>query len=260
MTTYRHVLYNVQQRVAYLTLNRAEKLNALDPILIAELTHAVKTAEADGQVKVIVINANGTHFSIGQDPNHLMALQQASMEDNLADSHHLGNLLLSIYRCAKICIAQVEGHAIAGGVGLITACDFAFAVPSARLGYTEVRIGFVPAISMIFLLRKIGETRTKELLLSGQLISAVKAETYNLISRVVPNEDIRKEVYRFAQQLCLQNSASAMQLTKKMIADIQDFPMEHAIQFAAKMNAHIRATPDFQRGIAAFLNDKFINW
>lgn len=170
------------------------------------------------------------------------------------------DLFMQIYRHEKIVIAQVEGHAIAGGAGLATVCDFAFMVPEAKLGYTEVRIGFLPAIVMSFLLRKIGETRAKELLLSGDVIDADHAAQYNIINRVIPADEIQGYVREFANRLCLQNSGQSMNLTKKMIADIQSFPIKEALGFAARMNARARGAEDCQRGISAFLNKEKIIW
>jgi methylglutaconyl-CoA hydratase len=260
MKLYQTIEYTVENRVAYLTLNRPEKRNALDDVLMIELRDAIMAAEQDVQAKVIVLRARGKVFCAGADLAYLQKMQDYSMDENIADSSTLAQLLLAIYRCTKIVIAQVEGHAIAGGAGLVTVCDFAFAVPEAKFGYTEVRIGFVPALVMVFLLRKTGETRAKELLLSGDLINAEIATRYDLINRVVPATDIHAHVRDFAQHLCRQNSTSSMQLTKKMMGDLQDFPLENAIKFAARMNAHARATPDCRRGIAAFLNKEDLEW
>ena len=260
MQPYQHLLYQVQDRVATLTLDRPDKRNALNDVLVVELKDAIERAERDEAVKVMVIKGNGPAFCAGADLDYLRALQSYTMDQNLADSSTLAQLFLAIYRSTKVVIAQVEGHALAGGCGLATVCDFAFAVPEAKFGYTEVRIGFVPAIVMTFLLRKAGETRAKELMLSGDLIDAATAAQYHLINRVVPAAEIEAFVTDFAQRLCTQNSAASLQLTKKMIADIQDFPVENALKFAAKMNAYARATDDCKRGIAAFLQKETLTW
>lgn len=260
MKLYQTIEYTVEDRVAYLTLNRPEKRNALNDVLMIELRDAIMAAEQSPEAKVIVLRANGNAFCAGADLAYLQKLQSYSMEQNIADSTTLAQMLLSIYRCTKVVIAQIEGHAIAGGAGLTTVCDFAFSVPEAQFGYTEVRIGFVPALVMTFLLRKAGETRAKELLLSGDLIDAETAAQYNLINKVVPAEGIKAEVKAFAQHLCTQNAAASMQLTKKMLADLQDFPLENSIKFAVRMNAHARATEECRRGIAAFLNKEEITW
>ncbi|MDP5172352.1 MAG: enoyl-CoA hydratase-related protein [Bacteroidia bacterium] len=257
---YQLIEYEVTNRVAYITLNRADKRNALNDLMTVELRDAFTAAQLDDHAKVIVLRANGPVFCAGADLEYLKKLQSYSLEENQADSASLAQLFLAIYRSPKLVIAQVEGHAVAGGCGLVTVCDFAFSVPEAQFGYTEVRIGFVPAIVMTFLLRKLGETRGKEMMLSGDLIDADRAERYNLINRIVPPEEIRSYVTEFAQRICRQNSASSLALTKKMIADMPDFPLENGIKFAAKMNAHGRMTEDCQRGIQAFLNKEKISW
>jgi methylglutaconyl-CoA hydratase len=153
------VLYSVANQTAYLTLNRPEKRNALSPEIITELKNAFDKAEQDASVKVVVLKANGESFCAGADLNYLQQLQNFSYEENLADSQHLKELFLKIYTLKKVVIAQVQGHALAGGCGLATVCDFTFAVPEAKFGYTEVRIGFIPALVAVFLIRKIGEQK-----------------------------------------------------------------------------------------------------
>ncbi|WNJ17446.1 enoyl-CoA hydratase-related protein [Pontibacter sp. G13] len=260
MKLYQHLTYQVEDRVGYITLNRPDKRNALNDVLMVELRDAFMQAEQSAEVKVIVLKGNGPAFCAGADLDYLRKLQGYTMEQNMADSSALASVFLTIYRSTKVVIAQIEGHAIAGGCGLATVCDFAFSVPDAKFGYTEVRIGFVPAVVMTFLLRKVGETRGKELMLSGSLIDAQTAVDYDLINRVIPADEMEGYVKEFAQKLCQKNSSASMQLTKKMIADIQDFPLENAIKFAAKMNAHARTTPDCQRGIQAFLDKEKIQW
>lgn len=257
---YQFIQYEVADRVAYITLNRPDKRNALNDMMVAELRDAIHAAQEDAMAKVIVLRANGPAFCAGADLEYLQRLQAFSLEQNQEDSASLAQLFLAIYRSTKVVIAQVEGHALAGGCGLVTVCDFAFSVPEAQFGYTEVRIGFVPAIVMTFLLRKAGELRAKELMLGGQMISAEKAVQYNLVNELVSGASMAEFVQSFARQLCTDNSAASMQLTKKMVADMPDFPLENAVKFAAKMNAHARMTEDCRRGIQAFLNKEKPTW
>lgn len=254
------ILFEIKDRVGIITLNRPEKRNALNHQMVNELKVAFQHAEQSPEAKVIVLKANGKAFCAGADLDYLKQLQQFSLQENLADSNHLMELFLMIYRSPKVVIAQIQGSAIAGGAGLATVCDFAFTVPEAKFGYTEVRIGFIPAIVMIFLIRKCGELRAKELLLSGNIIDATTAVAYNMINKIVPTEEIEDHVSEFAALLCKQNSASSMQVTKKMMGDLQSFPVAEALKFASKMNAHARGTEDCQRGIAAFLNKEKIEW
>src|SRR6478609_8783905 len=188
------VLYEVKDRVGYITLNRPEKRNALSHELVAELKDAFSRAENDTNAKVVVLQANGEAFCAGADLAYLQQLQKFSFEENLTDSNHLKELFLKIYQLKKVVIAKVQGHALAGGCGLATVCDFVFAVPEAKFGYTEVRIGFIPAIVMIFLIRKIGEQRAKQFLLSGELMSGESTLQTGLVSRIIDKEKLEPAV------------------------------------------------------------------
>jgi methylglutaconyl-CoA hydratase len=254
------VTYHVENRIAYITLNRADKRNALNFKVVEELKQAFKQAEIDKDAKVIVLKANGKVFCAGADLEYLQTLQKNTFEENLADSSHLKELFEIIYTHPKVVIGQIHGHAIAGGAGLATVCDFSFTVPEAQFGYTEVKIGFIPAIVMVFLLRKIGEGRSKELLLSGDLISAQKALEYGLINFVVEPNELESRVQAFAQSLCENNSSQSMQTTKQMIAQVQEMALKEALSFAAKQNAHARESEDCKKGIAYFLEKKTLKW
>jgi methylglutaconyl-CoA hydratase len=252
--------YNTAYPLAYITLNRPEKRNAFSYDLVTELKYAFQEAQDDQQVKIVILKAEGSVFCAGADLDYLQKLQNASYEENLADSVYLKDLYAQIYNFPKVVIAAVQGHALAGGCGLITVCDFVFSVPEAKFGYTEVKIGFVPAIVMTFLLRKIGESRAKSLLITGNLITAEKAVNYGLVNDTVPAERLYEFVEQFALSLCSQNSAQAMGSTKQMVATIQSLELTEALQYAAEANATARGTTDCKRGIAAFLNKEQIVW
>lgn len=254
------VEYSVRNRVAFITLNRPEKRNALNHELVSDLKTAFDQAAADGSAKVIVLKANGDAFCAGADLEYLQNLQKFSFEENLQDSNHLKELFLKIYTHPKIVIAQVQGHALAGGCGLATVCDFVVAVPAAKFGYTEVKIGFIPAIVTVFLLRKLGEAKAKEMLLSGDLFSAEQVLHMGLINHVVENDKLEQQVLQLAKKLVEGNSAESMKLTKKMIAEIPSKSVAEALSYAAEMNAQARGTEDCKRGIAAFLNKETLKW
>ncbi|MBX2966100.1 MAG: enoyl-CoA hydratase/isomerase family protein [Cyclobacteriaceae bacterium] len=254
------VEYNSKERVAVITLNRPDKRNALNHELIAELKKAFDAAAQDENVKAVILSAKGEAFCAGADLAYLQQLQHFSYEENLQDSNHLKELFVKMYTHPKIIIAQVQGHALAGGCGLATVCDWVFAVPEAKFGYTEVKIGFIPALVSVFLLRKIGEGAARELLLGGDLISAERALASHLINRVVSAENLEKEVWDFTTQLISKNSADSMRLTKRLIADVYGKSLEDALNHAAASNAHARSTQDCKRGIEAFLNKEKIIW
>lgn len=258
--TFKWITYTVSKRTAFITLDRPEKRNALSPGMVAELQQAFTQAGADPKVKVIVLKANGKAFSAGADLGYLQELQQYGPEENLADSNRLKELFHKIYTLPKVVLAQVEGPAIAGGCGLATVCDFVFATSDSRFGYSEVRIGFVPAIVMTFLLRKVGEARAKELMLTGTPISAERALDIGIVQYIESPLAIGEKVADFAQMLAQQCSGSAMTRTKQMMAEIQGMPLNEALDFAAHQNAEARATDDCKQGIAAFLNKEEIVW
>lgn len=256
----KYIEYKVTDRIAFITLNRPEKRNALSHELVSELTSAFEKASTESQVKVVVLRATGEAFCAGADLGYLQKLQQFSYEENVADSNHLKELFLKIYTLNKVVIAQIQGHALAGGCGLAAVCDFSFAVPAAKFGYTEVKIGFIPAIVMVFLLRRMGEGKSKQLLLSGDLISAEEAQTVGLINYISTAERLESDVLDFATRLITTNSAQSMTNTKHMIAAVQSMPLEQALDYASTMNAKARGSEDCQRGIAAFLNKEKIIW
>lgn len=254
------VLYQTADRIATITLNRVEKRNALSPELVIALTDSFNRAATDASVKVVVLKANGPIFSAGADLAYLQQLQQNSYEENLADSDQLKKLFSTIYHLPKVVIAQVEGHAIAGGCGLATVCDIIFAVPEANFGYTEVKLGFVPAIVSCFLMRKTSETIAKRILLTGELFSAEKALEYNLITFVTKKEDIAQMVNDFALDLCNNTSANSLMVTKELINRTTNPWLDESLEKAVKLNAKVRESDDFKKGVASFLNKEKIKW
>jgi methylglutaconyl-CoA hydratase len=221
---------------------------------------AFDAASKDETAKVVVLRAEGEAFCAGADLAYLQKLQSFSYEENVADSNHLKDLFLKIYTLNKVVIAQIQGHALAGGCGLAAVCDFAFTVPEAKFGYTEVRIGFIPAIVMVFLLRRIGEGKSKQLLLSGDLISAEEACNLGLVNYLSTVESLEQDVLDFANKLIRSNSAQSMAATKQMVAAVQSMPLTEALNYASAMNAKARGSEDCQRGIAAFLNKEKLIW
>jgi methylglutaconyl-CoA hydratase len=256
----KYIEYAVRDRIASITLNRPEKSNALCHEMVTELKVAFKRAEADEEVKLVILKANGEAFCAGADLDYLESMQHFSYEQNLADSNHLKELYLLIYQLKKVVISQVHSYALAGGCGLATVCDFCFAATDANFGYTEVKIGFVPAIVMVFLIRKIGEGKAKQLLLSGTIISAEEAFALGLVSVTAEKQLLSQKVLEFANHLIENNSAYAMSITKQMIGKVQSFSIEEALEFAAEMNAKARSSEDCKKGIRAFLNKEKVTW
>lgn len=254
------ITYSVADRIATITLDRPEKRNALNGAVVRALREAFAQAEADAGVKVIVLAANGKAFCAGADLDYLRQLQQNDFEENYADSRELMQLFREIYDLNKVVIAQIEGDALAGGCGLATVADLSYAVPEARFGYTEVKIGFVPALVSVFLVRKIGEGRARELMLTGSLIGADVAERYGMITAVVPADRIAGHVREVAGRLCAEASSNSLAVTKQLIANVFDHSLEDGLEAAARTNAETRRHPDCQQGIAAFLDKRKPEW
>jgi methylglutaconyl-CoA hydratase len=254
------VLYTVANRIATITLNRPEKKNALSAELVAQLTEVMLDAAEDDLVKVIVLKANGNVFSAGADLAYLQQLQNNSHEENLTDSRNLEKLFKAIYYLPKVVIAQVEGHAIAGGCGLATVCDIIFSVPEAKFGYTEVKLGFVPAIVSCFLLRKTSETLAKRLLLTAELFSAQQALDFGLITFLAEKDEIDAKVQEFSLNLCEQASSNALMVTKQLIGQTTNPTLEKSLDIAVQINARVRESADFKKGVASFLNKEPIQW
>lgn len=257
---YETILYSTDSKICTIRLNRPEKRNAFNSQLVNELKTAIISADNDEQIKIIILKGEGEVFSAGADLAYLQSLQKNSYAENLADSKNLMEVYHLIYTLSKPVIAQIEGHAIAGGCGLVTVCDFAFAIPDAQFGYTEVKIGFVPAIVMVFLLRKINERSAKELLLSGKLISAAQALVAGLINGVVGKENINQHVLEFANNLIVNCSRESLKATKQMIAAVQEMKLEDALNYAAEINATARSSEDCKYGIETFLAKKRPEW
>lgn len=246
--------------VATLTLNRPDKRNALNSALVTALKDALRDLATDPAVRVVVLTGAGGTFSAGADLAALQALQDATPHENHSDSAHLAELFAQIYRHPQPLIAKVNGHAIAGGCGLAAVCDFAIAADSAKLGFTEVRLGFVPAIVSVFVTRKLGEAAARDLMLRGRLIDASRAVEMGLITQSVAPDGLDAAVDGIAEELATETSASAVALTKRLLADVQGMGGQEALDHAVTVNAFARGTKDCQAGIAAFLNKEDPPW
>ncbi len=258
--SYTHLDYEVKGRVAYITLNRPEKRNAFNAELVKELAQAFVSAEKASDVRVVVLRANGKAFCAGADLAYLQELSGFTFEENLEDSQSMMRLFMHMYKMKKTIIAQVQGSALAGGCGLATVCDIIVASDNAVFGYPESRIGFVAALVMVFLVRRIGEGKARELLLTGKTISAGEAHAIGLINEVTSPGDLDKIVEEYCVQLSKNVSGSSVAITKEILSKVQGMEIQTALEFAARMNAATRMTDDCKRGINAFLNKKTIEW
>ena len=256
--SYQTIQLTYEEHVATITLNRPDKRNAISFELIDDLLRALKEVE-NSDALVLVVTGAGKAFCAGMDLENLKALLGRSPDQNLEDSQAMVRAFRSLYEFPKPTIAAVNGPAIAGGTGLALLCDFTLAVPEARFGYTEVRIGFVPAIVSTFLLRQTGEKHARDLLLTGRIIGAEEASRMGLVNEIVPAESLMPRARELAGTL-MENSPSSLRATKKLLNDHVRAELDAQIEAAVRENAAVRSTADFREGITAFLEKRKPVW
>jgi len=255
---YKNIQIAYDSGIATITLNRPEKRNAISFDLIDDLLRALDEVNHSDALILIVTGA-GKAFCSGMDLENLKVLIGRSPEQNLQDSETMVRLFRSLYEFPKVTIAAVNGAAIAGGTGLALLCDFTLAVPEAKFGYTEVRIGFVPAIVSTFLLRQVGEKQARDLLLTGRIFGAEEAFRMGLLSEIVAPENLMARARELAA-LLIENSPASLRATKKLLTDHARAELDQQIESAVRENAAIRTTADFREGIASFLEKRKPVW
>jgi methylglutaconyl-CoA hydratase len=247
---------SVSGGIGTITMARPEKRNALGPAMVEELGRAFTDMGMNDAVRVVVLRGEGKAFCAGADLGALQQISENSPLENLDDSTKLKEMLQAIVDLPKPVIAMVHGAAIAGGCGLATVCDIVLAGRQHGVfGYSEVKIGFIPAIVMVYLLRKVGDTQARRLVLTAQNISAEEAVRIGLATFVVDDEQLEQETYALASSMA-KNSASAMALSKSMLSSLHGMSLDAGLHYATVMNALARQTPDCKQGIAAFLQPK----
>jgi methylglutaconyl-CoA hydratase len=256
--TYKTIQVAYESGIATITLNRPEKRNAISFELIDDLLRGLKEVESSDAI-VLILTGAGKAFSSGMDLDNLKVLIGRSPEQNLEDSQTMVRLFRSLYEFPKVTIAAVNGPAIAGGTGLALLCDFTLAVPEAKFGYTEVRIGFVPAIVSTFLLRQVGEKQARDLLLTGRIIDAAEAARMGLIKEVVAPENLLARARELAA-LLLENSPASLRATKQLLNQHARAELDRQIEAAVRENAAVRTTADFREGVTSFLEKRKPVW
>jgi methylglutaconyl-CoA hydratase len=256
--TYKTIQVAYESGIATITLNRPEKRNAISFVLIDDLLRGLKEVESSDAI-VLILTGAGKAFSSGMDLDNLKVLIGRSPEQNLEDSQTMVRLFRSLYEFPKVTIAAVNGPAIAGGTGLALLCDFTLAVPEAKFGYTEVRIGFVPAIVSTFLLRQVGEKQARDLLLTGRIIDAEEAARMGLIKEIVAPENLLARARELAA-LLLENSPASLRATKQLLNHHARAELDRQIEAAVRENAAVRTTADFREGVTSFLEKRKPVW
>lgn len=246
------ILFGVEDSIATITLNRPEKRNALNDALIVDLKEALREADKRDDVRAVVIKGNGKDFCSGADLSALQKIAESSIIENLEDASGLMDLFALIRKVRMPVVAAVHGKALAGGCGLATACDIVLASRSARFGYPEVKIGFVPAMVMAILRRNVSEKRAFELITLGRELSAEEAERIGFVNRVFDDENFEREINDYLSSF-KKISRSAVMLTKRLLYQMDGMTFDSALQAGVDTNAIARMTEDCQRGIARFL-------
>jgi methylglutaconyl-CoA hydratase len=245
-------------QLATLTFNRPEKRNAISQRMVSEIQSALDEVETS-HARVAIITGAGQSFCAGMDLEMLSAIATQSSSDNMEDSRRMAKMFRRVWSFSKPLIAAVNGAALAGGCGIATLCDFTLAVPEAKFGYTEVKIGFLPAIVSVFLTRQIGDKQARNLLLTGRLVDATEALSLGLITEIVPHERLLQRAHELADVLI---AASPVSLTraKRLLTSAAAASVDADLERAILENARIRCTADFKEGLASFLEKRKPVW
>ena len=255
---YSTLILGFSGEIAHITLNRPDKRNAINTQMIAELQTALDTIEKSHS-RVVIMTGAGKAFCAGMDLDMLAAITQQSPAENQDDARRIAKMLRRIWSFPRPMIAAVNGAAYAGGCGIATLCDFTLAVPDAKFGYTEVKIGFLPAIVSVFLTRQIGDKRSRDLLLTGRRIDATEAREFGMVTAVVPSEQLMDRALALADDL-IAASPSSLTRAKHLLTSAAAAGVDHDLERAILENARIRCTPDFKEGVASFLEKRKPVW
>ncbi len=256
--TYTTLLLSEHERVSTITLNRPDKRNAVSYELIDELLAALGEVERSG-AQVLIFTGAGKAFCSGMDLDNLRFITRRTVEDNLKDSETVAHLFRAIYEFPLPTIAAVNGAAIAGGCGIATLCDFTIASTDAKFGYSEVRIGFIPAIVSSFLLRQVGEKHARDLLLTGRSIDAEEAYRIGLANEMTTPEQLLPRAHALAA-LLKENSPTALSGAKRLLSEYAREQLARELKMGIDCNAQVRTTEDFREGVTAFLEKRKPKW
>ncbi|MCB0720885.1 MAG: enoyl-CoA hydratase/isomerase family protein [Ignavibacteriae bacterium] len=250
---YQRILVEEKGQTKKIILNRPEKRNSLDELMIEELTDTMNKYSNDEETKSIILTGAGGNFCSGLFLDYLQKISEYDILQNKDDSRKFKNLLLAIYNNRKPTIAMVEGYALAGGCGIASACDIVVASETAQFGYTEVKIGFIPAIVMIFLMKRVTEAHAKDLLLTSRFIMGDEAYRMGFANYVTKPDELES----FTDKLCAglnKLPLSSLKLTKEMFGNISSMSFEAALEYAVDLNAITRMTEECKNGVSNFLN------
>ncbi len=259
MQKYSTILFDIEDRIANITLNRPEVHNAFNNDLINDLYDVFENLKQDDDIRVIVITGNGKSFCAGADLNWMKSVINYSYEQNYKESLKLAKLMYLIFTHPKPIIAKINGTAIGGGVGLMSVCDILIASENAKFGLSEVKLGLVPAAISPFVMSRIGESWARELFVTGERITAKRAEEINLINKVVPPSELDNAVNEKVD-LILKNGPDAIKMVKEMIFQVTQVKFPEIQEYTAKLIANLRLSEEGQEGMNAFLEKRKPKW
>lgn len=252
------LLSELQGPVLLITLNRVDKHNAFDDTLLIDLQNLLDNAQESEAVRVIILKANGRHFSAGADLSWMQRMAQYSEEENIADAKILARLMHTLYQCAKPTIAMVHGAAMGGGAGLVAACDLAIAANTARFCFSEVKLGLIPAVISPYVIKAIGERAATSLFISAETFDAKRALELQLVQHCVPEEELLSYTLKYAQQIA-QWPTGAVKRAKSLVRQVAGKPINEELQhLTAALIAKQRVSEEGQQGLRAFLNKETI--
>lgn len=255
----RRVLQEDIGRVRVLTLARPEARNALDAELVRELRSLTRLAEEDTDVRALVLAAQGPAFCAGLDLKALASAVDGPMERHQEEARSLAALLQALMTSRLPIVAAVQGPVVAGGVGLLMASDLAVMARTATLGFTEARLGFVPALVAALLVRQVGEKPARDLLLRAHLVDAETAARYALVNEVVDDDAVHDRALALAAETA-GNAPASIAETKRLLASLRGLALEDALRVTADVNAAARATASLREGVTAFLERRAPSW
>lgn len=254
------LLSELQDRIFAITLNRVNKHNAFDDHLLAALQQTLDEAIANAQVRVIILKANGKHFSAGADLGWMQRMAEFSEEENLNDALVLARVMYTLNQSPKPTIAMVQGAAFGGGAGLAAACDLAIASTAARFCFSEVKLGLIPAVISPYVVKAIGERATKHLFMTAETFDGEEAKRLQLVQHCVPEEELWPFTFNYAEQIA-KLAPQAVSACKSLVDHVSGKAIDEAIMLrTAALIAKKRVSAEGQQGLHAFLNKEMPNW
>ncbi|MBI4722187.1 MAG: enoyl-CoA hydratase/isomerase family protein [Candidatus Stahlbacteria bacterium] len=253
------IVYTIKDRVARVMLNRPEVHNAFNDVMFRELIEVFKDIQDNKEVRSVVLTGAGKSYCAGADINWMRKVKDYTYEENYADTYKLSELLSLIYALPKPVIGRINGAAIGGGVGFVAICDIAIASKDALFGFSEVKLGLIPACISPYIIRKCSEGKVRELFLTGERISAERALAVGLVNRVVLPEALDSAVQELVNQL-IDSGPNAMRVCKELLKEVSQMTLDEAKEYTTRVLAELRMSDETQEGMQAFLDKRKPKW